>query len=112
MGGNYAMINAGIEPRISGLLLVSSSGFKFQSQSDPMVAEYMKSIVGDSYLPLLSGRPVVFLTATDDPVVTMAHVQDSFDKASEPKALLTIESDQHSYDDSMREILEQGISGW
>jgi dienelactone hydrolase len=112
MGGNYAMIAAGIEPRIRGLLLVSSSGFKFAAQPDPRAAEYLKSIMGDSYIAKLSPRPFLMLHSEGDTVVRLEDAQDTFNKAGQPKTLLTISSDTHSYTPQMRDILEQGLEGW
>lgn len=112
MGGNYAMIASGTEPRIGGLMLVSSSGFKFRSQTDPKVAEYMKSIVGDSYMAMLSPRPLLMLHAEEDEVVTIGDARDTFQKAGEPKTFLTINSSLHSYGEEMREILIEGLEGW
>ncbi len=112
MGGNYVMIATGMEPRISGILLISSSGFKFEPQADPKAAQFLKSIVGDSYLDLFSPRPLVMLHAVEDWVVPFRHAQETFDMAGEPKQLLTIDSSQHAYNEEFREILEQGIEGW
>jgi alpha-beta hydrolase superfamily lysophospholipase len=112
MGGNYAMIAAGIEPRISGLMLISSSGYKFQPQSDPMAAEYMKSIVGDSYIAMLQPRPLLMLHAEQDAVVPLFHAQDTFKKAGQPKEMLTINSTVHSYTPAMHDILVAGLGGW
>jgi fermentation-respiration switch protein FrsA (DUF1100 family) len=112
MGGNYAMVAAGIEPRIRGLMLISSSGFKFEPQPDPMAAEFLKSIVGDSYIAMLSPRPLLMLHSEGDEVVPLGHAQDTFQKAGEPKTMLTIDATNHSYCLEMREILEQGLEGW
>lgn len=112
MGGNYAMIASGIEPRIRGLLLISSSGFKFEAQVDPMAAEYLKSISGDSYIGLLKPRPLLMLHDESDTVVPYSHALETFNKAGEPKTILTINKSIHSYKPDMREILEQGLEGW
>ena len=112
MGGNYAMIAAGIEPRIRGLMLISSSGFKFEPQADPRAAEFLKSIVGDSYIGMLSPRPLLMLHSTGDAVVPIEDARDTFSMAGEPKTLLTINSTSHSYSPEMRGILEQGLKGW
>jgi fermentation-respiration switch protein FrsA (DUF1100 family) len=112
MGGNYAMIAAGIEPRIRGLLLISSSGYKFEPHFDPKAAEFLKSIVGDSYIGMLSPRPLLMLHSENDDVVPYKDAVDTFEKAGQPKTMLTIKATNHSYCPEMREILEQGIRGW
>lgn len=112
MGGNYAIAAAGIEPRISGLMLISSSGFKFQPQQDPNAAEYLKSIVGDTYIGMVSPRPLVMLQALDDQVVRVQDALDTFEKAGEPKRFLTIPGTTHSYHDDMNGILVEGLEGW
>lgn len=112
MGGNYAIIATAIEPRISGLMLVSSSGFKFDPQPDPKTAEFLKSVSGESYLDMLPPRPLLMLHGEGDGVVPYSHVLDTFQKAGEPKTLLTVNSSRHAYSPVMREILEQGLEGW
>ncbi len=112
MGGNYAMIAAGTESHIRGLLLISSSGFKFEPQADPKAAEFLKSIVGDSYIGMLSSRPLLMLHSENDTVVPYSHALETFQKAGQPKTILTINSSSHSYSPEMREILEQGLSDW
>jgi len=112
MGGNYAMIAAGIEPRIRGLMLISSSGYKFEPQPDPKTAEFLKSIVGDSYIGMLPPRPLLMLHSEGDKVVPYKDAVDTFQKAGQPKTLLTINSSSHAYSPEMREILEQGLRDW
>ncbi len=112
MGGNYAMIAAGIEPRIRGLLLISSSGYKFEPQLDPKKAEFLKSIVGDSYIGMLPPRPLLMLHSEGDAVVPYKDALDTFQKAGQPKVMLTINSSTHAYNPGMLEILEQGLEGW
>jgi dienelactone hydrolase len=112
MGGNYAMIAAGIEPRISGLLLISASGYKFEPQSDPKAAEYLRSIVGDTYIGLLSPRPLLMLHDESDTTIPLEHALDTFDKAGQPKTFLTVNNGTHSYSPVMRDILHQGLEGW
>jgi fermentation-respiration switch protein FrsA (DUF1100 family) len=112
MGGNYAMITSGIEPRIRGLLLISSSSFKFDAQADPMAAEYLKSISGDSYIGFLSPRPLLMLHDEGDTVIPFSNALATFNRAGEPKTILTINKSIHSYKPDMREILEQGLEEW
>lgn len=112
MGGNYAMVAAGIEPRISGLLLVSSSGFRFFPQSDPGFAGYLSSVSGLNYLDKLSPRPLLMLHNETDSVVSLEDAMETFSLAGEPKEFLTTDKGGHSYDPGMRDILEQGLGGW
>ena len=112
MGGNYAMVAAGIEPRIEGLLLVSSSGFRFFPQSDPGFAGYLSSVSGLTYISKLSPRPLLMLHNETDSVVSLEDAMETFELAGEPKEFLITDKGGHSYDPGMRDILEQGLEGW
>jgi fermentation-respiration switch protein FrsA (DUF1100 family) len=106
------MIASAIEPRIKGLLLVSSSGFRFTPQADPLLAEYLSSISGDTYISRLSPRPLLMLHDESDTVVPYSHAQGTFGKAGQPKEILTINESGHSYVPAMKEILQEGLEGW
>ncbi len=50
----------------------------------------------ERWLPRLAGRPVLYVGATRDAMVPAASVRELFERAPEPKAFATIESD-HTY---------------
>jgi fermentation-respiration switch protein FrsA (DUF1100 family) len=50
----------------------------------------------DAALAGLAGRPVLYIAASRDGMVSRASAQELFDRAPEPKAFATVESD-HTY---------------
>jgi len=52
------------------------------------------------------------LHSEGDKVVPYKDAVDTFQKAGQPKTLLTINSSSHAYSPEMREILEQGLRDW
>jgi fermentation-respiration switch protein FrsA (DUF1100 family) len=50
----------------------------------------------DAALAALSGRPVLYVAASRDGMVSRASAQELFDRAPEPKTFATVESD-HTY---------------
>jgi fermentation-respiration switch protein FrsA (DUF1100 family) len=112
MGGNYAMVAAGIEPGIDGLMLISSAGYRFYPQNNPNFAGYLTSISGLTYIHDISPRPVLMIHSTEDEVVPISDAQQTFGLAREPKEFLTFDGDFHSYRKEMWDILQEGLEGW
>ncbi len=98
MGGRFAIIAAGIEPRISGALLLSTSGYGFPAQDNPVAAEYLNSIDPDNYIGRISPRPVLMVHIKDDQVIPISIAEKTFSLAGEPKEFFTLFSGEHGYD--------------
>ncbi len=103
MGGRFAIIGAGIEPRISGALLLSTSGYGFPAQDNPLAAEYLNSIDPDNYIGRISPRPILMVHIRDDQVIPISIAEKTFSLAGEPKEFFTLFSGEHGYDTYPRE---------
>ncbi|MFN2527949.1 MAG: alpha/beta hydrolase [Candidatus Baltobacteraceae bacterium] len=56
----------------------------------------------DAALPLLAGRPALYIAAERDMMVNQKSVRDLFDRAPEPKTFATIQSDHTTAADNAR----------
>ena len=82
MGGRFAMIAAAIEPRIKGVLIISSSGY---GDITGPIQTYFDTVNPDKYVQLISPRKLVMFHSETDMVVSIASARATFDKANEPK---------------------------
>jgi len=65
----------------------------------------------DDALPCLAGRPVLFIAADRDGMVARASVEQLFERASEPKTLVTVASDHTFAADNSRSAVLQWLNG-
>ncbi len=112
-GGRFAIIAAAIDPSISGVVGISTSGYDIESfiANDPgQVTEdqtrFLRSIDPDTYLDMLLPRKLVMLHMINDSIVPVDLAQATYNKAGEPKVFYTVEGSGHGYNDAMREMLE------
>jgi len=64
----------------------------------------------DAALPLLAGRPSLYVAATRDLMVSVASVRELFERAPEPKTFATIDSDHTSAADHARSPVLQWLN--
>jgi fermentation-respiration switch protein FrsA (DUF1100 family) len=113
LGGRVAAIAAGIEPRIAGALLISTSGYGFAPQPDAELNRFLASVDPDTYVGRISPRPVAFIHSENDPVVPYSMGQALYQKAGQPKAFFTVNITDHAYIPSaMRDSLAEAVEGW
>jgi alpha-beta hydrolase superfamily lysophospholipase len=114
MGATTALLTAAADPSIDGVVSIAT-GFGRPSALQALRAagavDFRSSYVdgvdlptlfGDAderferALPLLAGRPVLYVAASKDAMVSPAGVRALYDRAPEPKTFAQIESD-HTY---------------
>lgn len=114
MGGMTAIFTAALDPRVAGTIAIATGYGRptsLESLQRVGVADFRASyVVGVSLpelvqdvdqryrelLPLLEGRPVLYVAASRDAMVSPSSVRQLFDRAPEPRELVTIDSD-HTY---------------
>ncbi|MEM0465662.1 MAG: alpha/beta hydrolase [Candidatus Pacearchaeota archaeon] len=85
MGGRYCIIAGGIDKRIKGVIVVSSSGFDFKYDPYAPYSTYLLSIDPDNYVDRISPNYFFMLHSVNDSVVTLESAKKTFNKANEPK---------------------------
>ncbi len=113
-GGRFAIIAAALDPKIKGVVGISTSGYGTGSIDKNNVDEntftFYRSIDPDSYIATISPRKVIMFHASDDTVVPYSMAEDTFELAREPKSMYTINGSSHGYDMSSKEDLEKELS--
>jgi alpha-beta hydrolase superfamily lysophospholipase len=114
MGGMTALFTTALDPDISGCIAIAT-GFGRPTSLDAFrqagATDFRSSYVDgvtlpelvagvdrryDELLPKLAGRPVLYIAADRDAMVSPSSVRELYDRAPEPKTYVTIESD-HTY---------------
>jgi alpha-beta hydrolase superfamily lysophospholipase len=114
MGAMTALFTAALEPRVTGVIAIAT-GFGRPTALDALRAagatDFRSSYVDgldlptlmadvderfERLLPKLAGRPVLYVAASRDAMVSASSVRGLYERAPEPKAFTTIESD-HTY---------------
>jgi hypothetical protein len=97
MGGRLAIMAAGAEPQVAGVLAASTSGYKFGDQTDENLNLFLASINPDTYIGSISPRRLVMFHFTNDTIVPYDYAVDTYNKAGMPKRLVVLEGSSHGY---------------
>lgn len=114
MGGMTAIFCAALDQNVAGTIAITT-GYGRPTSLDALqrvgVSDFRASyVVGvplpelvagiekryDELLPRLAGRPALFIAASRDAMVSPSSVKALYERAPEPKSLVTIDSD-HTY---------------
>lgn len=86
IGGMWAIVAAGVDPSLKGVITLSASDFDFNDTSDKNATKFIKAVMPSTYLSSLQPRKLAMFQFDQDPVVPMAEGKALYDKALEPKA--------------------------
>lgn len=113
-GGRFAIIATALDPKIKGVIGISTSGYGTgsidKSKVDGNVYIFYRSIDPDTYIATISPRKVIMFHASNDTTVPYSMAENTFELAREPKAMYTINGSAHGYDISAKEELEKELS--
>ncbi len=116
-GGRFAIIAAGIDPSINGVVGISTNGYDVESyisensgQITQNQTRFLRSIDPDTYLDKLPPRKLVMIHMTNDSVIQIDMAQATYDKANEPKVFYPLEGNGHGYNGAMRNVLEAELA--
>ncbi len=114
MGAMTALLTAAADPQIAGAIAIATGYGRPTAMTALMnvgVTDFRSGYVDgislpelvegldlryDAALPRLAGRPLLFVAASADAMVSKASVEELYERAPEPKTIVTIESD-HTY---------------
>jgi uncharacterized protein len=112
-GGRFAIIAAAIDPKISGIIGISTSGYDTESQireiKDESVIRFYRSIDPETYLKFIPPRKFVMLHSANDTIIQLQFAQNTFEKAMEPKQFYTVTTGAHGYSEGMKEPLQSEL---
>ncbi|MEK6825189.1 MAG: alpha/beta hydrolase [Nanoarchaeota archaeon] len=111
MGGRYGIIATALDPRIKGVIVISSAGFNTQSDFLSAQQRYLSSIDPSRYLSKIAPRPLAMLHAENDSIIPLTSAQLTIQKAKEPKKffLTNASTCNHGYCDAMHENLKEAL---
>ena len=112
-GGRFAIIAAAIDPKISGVIGISTSGYDTESQiaglTDESLKRFYRSIDPETYLRFIPPRKFVMLHSINDTIIPIQLAEKTFKKASEPKQFYSVTTGTHGYSEGMMEPLEKEL---
>ena len=102
MGGRVAMIAGSIDSRMKGVLAISSAGFHYGDGMEEK-DRYARSLDADSYVFMLSPRPLIMIHSVWDKTIPINSAAETFEKAKKPKLFVTVNSTdcRHGYCEEM-----------
>jgi pimeloyl-ACP methyl ester carboxylesterase len=108
-GGRFAIIAAAINPKISGVIGISTSGYDTGSQisqiKDESIIRFYRSIDPETYLKSIPPRKFVMLHSINDTIIQIQFARNTFEKALEPKQFYNVTTGTHGYSEGMKEPL-------
>ncbi|MCZ7403080.1 MAG: acetylxylan esterase [Candidatus Methanoperedens sp.] len=108
-GGRFAIIAAAIDPKISGVIGISTSGYDTESQvsqiKDENVIRFYRSIDPETYLKFIPPRKFVMIHSDNDNIIQIQFARNTFEKALEPKQFYNVTTGTHGYSEGMKEPL-------
>ena len=128
MGAMTALLTAAADPQVTGAIAIATgygrptaiealknvgaTDFRSGYVDGVALPDLVRGIDAryDAALPLLAGRPLLFVAAAKDAMVSRASVEDLYARAPEPKTLETIESDHTYAGDNARATLLQWLN--
>jgi len=86
MGGRFAVVAAGIEPGLKGVVVVSSGPYGLNAGKNTDAQRFIDSVEPATYLQKLPPRQLVMFHFTNDTIIPIAYARSLYDNASQPKA--------------------------
>jgi len=112
-GGRFAIIAAAIDPAISGVIGISTSGYDAESGianlRDDTLIRFYRSIDPDTYLRFIPPRRFVMIHSVNDTIIPLYMAENTFKKAKDPKQFYKVETGGHGYSDGMKLPLEKEL---
>ncbi len=109
-GGRFAIIAAAIDPGITGVIGISTSGYDTESQigniRDENMIRFYRSIDPETYLGSIPPGKFVMIHSVNDTIIPIHLAGNTFKKAKEPKQFYTVTTGTHGYSEGMKEALE------
>lgn len=116
-GARTAIIACALDESARGVLAISTCGYGTDAAvarsgiEDEDTIRFYRSIDPDTYLPLISPRPLAMIHSRNDTVIPYPLAERTFALASQPKSLISVDCTVHGYCPEMDERIEKGLKG-
>jgi len=112
IGGMWAIVAAGEEPQLKGVVTISSCDFDLPNTSDSVAITFINAVMPSKYLGSLPPRKLAMFQFDADPVVEMADGKALYDNASGPRAWHVYNGSTHGlYDPAYNTDLHDELKG-
>lgn len=115
-GGRFAVIACALDPKASGVIAISTSGYGIDAAiasgilTDPDTIRFYKSIDPETYLSKISPRKLVMFHSINDPVIPYEYAKSTYEKALSPKDFYTVKCHVHGHCTDMDAALEKELT--
>jgi len=113
-GGRFAIIATALDPKIKGVIGISTSGYQTGAIDKNRINEnaykFYRSIDPDNYIATISHPKVVLIHAINDAIVPYNMAEVTFELAKAPKAMYTVNGSIHGYSPSAKGELEKELA--
>lgn len=111
MGARFAIIAGAIEPRIKGVIAVSTSGYGSLAGQFPNadVARFFRSIDPDFYIWRIAPRNILMVHSANDTVIPISAAEETFGYAKEPKRFVLVGCRTHGWCDEMEPAVKKEL---
>ena len=112
MGGRVAVVAAALDKSSLGLIGISTAGFHAGSQPNAQTYRYLHSFDPDSYIGMISPRPIIMLHSKNDTTIPVQSAIATYDLAKNPKDFIVVDDKQcgHGFCPLMIEPVEEFLS--
>ena len=97
MGGRVAIVAGAMEPKLAGVMAISTGGYGKMEEADYTSQLYVHSIDPDMYVSIINPRRLLMLHSSGDKIVNVAVGTRTFQYAIEPKKLIVDSGTDHGY---------------
>jgi hypothetical protein len=115
MGGRFAVIAAANEPKLKGVIMVSSSGYGMPKTESADGDRFFRLIDPDYYISKIYPRKVVMLHGLNDTVIPFQSAMNTYLNAAEPKHFYALNSSLHGYlreGTGLEAFVTQELASW
>ena len=115
-GGRFAIIACALDPKASGAIAISTSGYGIDAAiasgmlKDPNTIRFYKSIDPETYLSKIPPRKLVMFHSINDPVIPYEYANSTYEKAFQPKSFYTVKCHMHGLCTDMDASLEKELT--
>jgi len=114
-GARFAIIASALDSKCRGALAISTCGYGIEDAvasgalTDPQMICFYRSIDPETYLSKIPPRRLAMIHSANDTVISYRDALRTYSKASQPKAMHTVDCHQHGYCSEMQGAIKEEL---
>jgi dienelactone hydrolase len=116
-GGRFAIMACALDPAARGVLAISTCGYgsglaiaSSASAMDKDTARFYRSIDPESYLNMISPRPLIMIHSRNDTVISYQLAEQTYRLGLQPKRFYAVGCAKHGYCPEMDEAIKEELA--